>query len=202
MQGQTVVSTGPYAIVRHPMYAAAVFLLAGIPLAFGSWWGLVPLALTMPVLIWRLMDEERLLTRDLDGYVGLTDARLCEPCLAPMSWPGQGARNAATGILSIHPSTEGPSMSGYPALQPGRVAVVTGAASGIGLAAATRFAEMGMHVALADLPSDALTQAAATVASAAPEGQPSVLTVPTDVSSLEQVQALRARVYGRFGEVA
>jgi len=68
MPNQTVVSTGPYAIVRHPMYAAAVFLLAGIPLALGSWWGLVPLVLTVPVLIWRLLDEERLLTRDLPGY--------------------------------------------------------------------------------------------------------------------------------------
>lgn len=68
MPGQTVVSTGPYAIVRHPMYAGATFLLAGMPLALGSWWGLVPLALTIPVVIWRLLDEERLLTRDLPGY--------------------------------------------------------------------------------------------------------------------------------------
>src|SRR3954454_10406707 len=49
MTGQTVISTGPYAIIRHPMYAAALFLLAGIPLALGSWWGLLPLVLTMPV---------------------------------------------------------------------------------------------------------------------------------------------------------
>ena len=66
--GQAVVSTGPYALVRHPMYAAATLLLAGIPLALGSWWGLVPLGLTIPVVIWRLLDEERLLTRDLPGY--------------------------------------------------------------------------------------------------------------------------------------
>ncbi len=93
-------------------------------------------------------------------------------------------------------------MNGHPALQPSRVAVVTGAASGIGLAAATRFAEMGLHVCLADLASEALTRATATVASAAPEGQPSVLSIPTDVRHIEQVQALRARVYERFGEVS
>ncbi len=73
MPGQTVVSTGPYAIVRHPMYAGAMFLLGGMPLALGSWWGLVPLALTLPVLVWRLLDEERLLTRDLPGYATYKD---------------------------------------------------------------------------------------------------------------------------------
>jgi protein-S-isoprenylcysteine O-methyltransferase Ste14 len=73
MPGQTVVSTGPYGIVRHPMYAGATFLLAGMPLALGSWWGLVPLVLTTPVLIWRLLDEERLLTRDLPEYAAYTE---------------------------------------------------------------------------------------------------------------------------------
>ncbi len=74
MPGQTVISTGPYGIVRHPMYAAALIMLAGVPLGLGSWWGLVPLALTMPVLVWRLLDEERLLTRDLPGYAAYTQA--------------------------------------------------------------------------------------------------------------------------------
>ena len=65
---QTVVSTGPYAIVRHPMYASALLYLAGTPLALGSCWGLAPLAGTLPFLIWRLFDEERFLRERLPGY--------------------------------------------------------------------------------------------------------------------------------------
>ncbi|HUK62732.1 MAG TPA: isoprenylcysteine carboxylmethyltransferase family protein, partial [Dongiaceae bacterium] len=68
MAGQTVISTGPYAIVRHPMYASASLYVLGTPLALGSWWGLVPVAVMVPFLIWRLLDEERLLVRDLRGY--------------------------------------------------------------------------------------------------------------------------------------
>src|SRR4029453_8637817 len=52
-EGQTVISTGPYALVRHPMYAGALVMLVGVPLALGSWWGLVVLLLILPVLIWR-----------------------------------------------------------------------------------------------------------------------------------------------------
>ncbi len=90
----------------------------------------------------------------------------------------------------------------HPALAAGRVAVVTGAAGGIGLAAAQRFAAMGLRVCVADLAGAALDQAAASVAEAAPGGAASVLAVPTDVSRLEDVQALRAAAYGAFGEVA
>jgi NAD(P)-dependent dehydrogenase (short-subunit alcohol dehydrogenase family) len=86
-------------------------------------------------------------------------------------------------------------MSGHPALQPGRVAVITGAASGIGLAAAERFARMGLKICMADLSADALNKAASTIGA-------DVLTVPTDVSSLDSVQALRDAAYARFGEVA
>src|SRR5262249_37434758 len=57
-EGQRVVSTGPYALVRHPMYSGAVLLLIGTPLALASWWGLLPAALFLPVLAWRLLDEE------------------------------------------------------------------------------------------------------------------------------------------------
>jgi len=67
-EGQTVISTGPYAIVRHPMYATAFLYLVGTPLALGSYWGLVPIAAMTPLLIWRLADEERFLARDLPGY--------------------------------------------------------------------------------------------------------------------------------------
>jgi len=66
--GQKVISTGPYAIVRHPMYAAALLMLFGIPLALGSWWGVLAWAALLPALAWRLTDEERVLLRDLDGY--------------------------------------------------------------------------------------------------------------------------------------
>ena len=67
-ENQTVISTGPYAIVRHPMYASASLYLLGTPLALGSWWGFVPIAAMLPFLIWRLFDEERFLARNLPGY--------------------------------------------------------------------------------------------------------------------------------------
>src|SRR5262249_30320032 len=68
-EGQTVVATGPYAMVRHPMYSGAFILLIGMPLALGSWWGLVAILVLLPVLIWRLLDEEAFLSRNLPGYV-------------------------------------------------------------------------------------------------------------------------------------
>jgi protein-S-isoprenylcysteine O-methyltransferase Ste14 len=67
-QDQKLISTGPYAIVRHPMYASALLYLIGIPFALGSPWALVALGATMPFLIWRLFDEERFLSRNLAGY--------------------------------------------------------------------------------------------------------------------------------------
>jgi protein-S-isoprenylcysteine O-methyltransferase Ste14 len=66
---QTVVSTGPYAIVRHPMYASALLYVIGTPLALGSYWGLIGVAVMLPFLIWRLFDEERMLAASLPGYV-------------------------------------------------------------------------------------------------------------------------------------
>ena len=67
-ENQKVVSTGPYALVRHPMYASALLYLLGTPVALGSYWGLVPLVAMMPCLIWRLLAEERFLVRNLPGY--------------------------------------------------------------------------------------------------------------------------------------
>jgi protein-S-isoprenylcysteine O-methyltransferase Ste14 len=65
---QKVISTGPYAIVRHPMYASASLYLFGTPLALGSYWGLLPIVAMTPFLIWRLFDEERFLARNLPRY--------------------------------------------------------------------------------------------------------------------------------------
>ena len=65
---QKVISTGPYAIVRHPMYAGGFLYFLGTPLALGSYWGLVVIAAMVPLLIWRLLDEERFLSRNLPGY--------------------------------------------------------------------------------------------------------------------------------------
>jgi protein-S-isoprenylcysteine O-methyltransferase Ste14 len=65
---QRVISTGPYALVRHPMYAGGLVLLLGIPIALGSWWGVLAFVTIMPALIWRLIDEERFLARNLPGY--------------------------------------------------------------------------------------------------------------------------------------
>ena len=67
--GQKVISTGPYALVRHPMYAGALVMLVGIPIALGSSWGLLVILAMAPALIWRLLDEENFLARDLPGYV-------------------------------------------------------------------------------------------------------------------------------------
>jgi protein-S-isoprenylcysteine O-methyltransferase Ste14 len=71
-ENQRVISTGPYAIIRHPMYAAALIFMIGIPLALGSWWGLLALAPGVPALMWRILDEERLLKRELPGYAEYT----------------------------------------------------------------------------------------------------------------------------------
>jgi protein-S-isoprenylcysteine O-methyltransferase Ste14 len=65
---QRVIDTGPYAIVRHPMYAGALVLLAGIPLALGSLVGLVTFPAFVAVIVWRLLAEERYLAANLGGY--------------------------------------------------------------------------------------------------------------------------------------
>lgn len=67
-ENQTVISTGPYAIVRHPMYASAILYVLGTPLALGSYWGLLAVAGMIPFLVWRLFDEERFLAVNLRGY--------------------------------------------------------------------------------------------------------------------------------------
>jgi protein-S-isoprenylcysteine O-methyltransferase Ste14 len=70
---QKVVSTGPYAIVRHPMYIGAFVMLLGVPLALGSWWGLLTVIPIMFVIVWRLLDEEKFLAKNLPGYSAYRD---------------------------------------------------------------------------------------------------------------------------------
>jgi protein-S-isoprenylcysteine O-methyltransferase Ste14 len=81
---QKVISTGPYAIVRHPMYASALLYLLGTPLALGSYWGFVALGAMMPSLIWRLIDEERFLAKNLPGYTEYQRTVRCR--LVPFVW--------------------------------------------------------------------------------------------------------------------
>src|SRR5688572_20153267 len=90
----------------------------------------------------------------------------------------------------------------HPAIASGRVAVITGGASGIGLAAARKFAATGMKIVLADLKGAALDQAADAVAAVAKGGKADVRAVPTDVSVMEDVQRLKQIAYQSFGEVA
>lgn len=68
MEGQTVIATGPYAIVRHPMYLGVLVMVLGMPLALGSWWGFLPAIGTIPILALRILDEETMLHHELDGY--------------------------------------------------------------------------------------------------------------------------------------
>jgi protein-S-isoprenylcysteine O-methyltransferase Ste14 len=66
--GQPVISRGPYAVVRHPMYTAAIILYVATPVALASWWGVAPAAVLAAVIVWRLIDEEDYLARNLPGY--------------------------------------------------------------------------------------------------------------------------------------
>ncbi len=65
---QKVITTGPYAIVRHPMYSGGLLMLLATPLALGSWWGLLVFIPMLPILIWRMFDEEKCLSKNLSGY--------------------------------------------------------------------------------------------------------------------------------------
>jgi NAD(P)-dependent dehydrogenase (short-subunit alcohol dehydrogenase family) len=87
----------------------------------------------------------------------------------------------------------------HPAMSANNVAVITGGASGIGLAAATRFARLGMKVCIADIGADRLHEAATRLSSAAPGGAADVMTSAVDVSRIEDVKSLEDAVRQRFG---
>ena len=93
-------------------------------------------------------------------------------------------------------------MPDHPAFSPGRAAVITGAAGGIGLAAAKRFAALGMKVVMADVPGDKLERAAAEVVSEARGGASDVCAVGADVSRLEDLMRLKEEAFDAFGDVA
>lgn len=65
---QKVISTGLYALVRHPMYVGGLVFIFGIPLALGSWWGLLTFVPLTLLIVWRILDEERFLVNNLSGY--------------------------------------------------------------------------------------------------------------------------------------
>lgn len=65
---QKVISTGPYSLVRHPMYSGAFIMLLGVPIALGSWWGLLAVIPVIIVIVARLFDEEKFLAQSLVGY--------------------------------------------------------------------------------------------------------------------------------------
>lgn len=65
---QKVITTGPYSIVRHPLYVSGLIMMLGTPLALGSWWGLLIFIPFKLGIIWRLLDEEKFLVKNLPGY--------------------------------------------------------------------------------------------------------------------------------------
>jgi protein-S-isoprenylcysteine O-methyltransferase Ste14 len=83
-RGQSVVTTGPYAVVRHPMYASSILLMLGAPLMLGSLWGLAALAVFVPLLAARALGEEAMLLAGLPGYADY--ARKVRFRLAPGIW--------------------------------------------------------------------------------------------------------------------
>jgi protein-S-isoprenylcysteine O-methyltransferase Ste14 len=67
-QDQKVISSGPYALVRHPMYSGVILMYSVSPVALGSWWALIPSLMIIPVLVFRILNEEKILECNLPGY--------------------------------------------------------------------------------------------------------------------------------------
>ena len=83
-EGQTVISTGLYAVVRHPMYMASTVMFLALPLVLGSWYALIPFALYPVIMVVRIRGEEKLLTAELAGYEEYT--RKVRYRLIPFVW--------------------------------------------------------------------------------------------------------------------
>ena len=83
-EAQKVVTTGPYAVVRHPMYTGMIVLYMASPVALGSLWGMIPAALLIPMLVLRILNEEKLLKAELEGYEAY--CRNQKFRLIPMVW--------------------------------------------------------------------------------------------------------------------
>lgn len=71
-QGQKVISTGPYALIRHPLYAGALMMYVAMPLALGSFWAVIPALAIVPLIVARIINEESVLEKELDGYAKYT----------------------------------------------------------------------------------------------------------------------------------
>ena len=83
-EGQPLVTTGLYGIVRHPMYSASVVMMIGIPLALGSYWALLVTAAALALLVIRTLDEEKMLSIELAGYRGYMQQVRYR--LVPLAW--------------------------------------------------------------------------------------------------------------------
>ena len=83
-EGQTVISTGLYAVVRHPMYTASTVMFLALPLILGSWYALIPFAFYPIIMVVRIRGEEKLLTAELSGYEEYT--RKVRYRLIPFIW--------------------------------------------------------------------------------------------------------------------
>lgn len=68
VDGQELISTGLYAVVRHPMYVGNILMYIATPIALASWWGLVPVLPFIAIMVYRIRNEEQVLMRDLAGY--------------------------------------------------------------------------------------------------------------------------------------
>jgi protein-S-isoprenylcysteine O-methyltransferase Ste14 len=84
VQGQKVITTGPYSIIRHPMYLGFLFMYLLTPIALGSWWAVPVFLLYVPILMWRIFNEEKVLLRDLPGYYEYCQERHYR--LLPLIW--------------------------------------------------------------------------------------------------------------------
>jgi protein-S-isoprenylcysteine O-methyltransferase Ste14 len=67
-EGQKLITTGPYAVVRHPMYSGVMLMYFFTPIALGSWWALIPFIPLPFFLALRIINEEKILVKGLTGY--------------------------------------------------------------------------------------------------------------------------------------